>query len=210
MIIPGGWDWRQGERVSSVAQSCLTLWPHEPQHARLPCQSQTPKAYLNSCPSSRWCHPTISSSVVLFFSHLQSFPASQSFQMSQFFPSGGQTIGVSGSASVLPVNIQDWFPLGLTGWIPLQSKGFSRVFSNTTVQKHQFFVTLFFMVQLSHPYRTTRKITALTIWIFVGKLMSLLFNMLSRLVMVCLFVFFPRSKHLLISWLHENHHIPVP
>ena len=93
----------------------------------------------NSCPLSRWCHPTISSSVVPFSSCLQSFPASGSFQMSQLFASGGQSIGVSASASVLPMNIQDWFPLGWTGWISFQSKGLSRVFSNTTVQKHQFF-----------------------------------------------------------------------
>ena len=95
--------------------------------------------YSNSCPLSQWCHPTISSSVIPFSSHLQSFPASESFQMSQFFTSGGQSIGVSSSTSVLPMNIQDWFPLGWTGWISLQSKGLSRVFYNTTVQKHQFF-----------------------------------------------------------------------
>ena len=107
-------------------------------HGRLPCPSPTPKAYINSCPSRRWCHPTIPSSVVPF-SCLQSFPASGSFQMSRVFASGRQSIWVSASASVLPMNIQDWFPLGLTGWISLQSKGLSRVFSNTTVQKHQFF-----------------------------------------------------------------------
>ena len=110
------------------------LWPHGLQHARPPCPSPT-------CPLSRWCHPTISSSVVPFSSCLQSLLASRSFQMSQFFASGGQGIGVSASALVLPVNIQDRFPLGLTGWISLLSKGFSRVFSNTTVQKHQFFGT---------------------------------------------------------------------
>ena len=221
-------------QFSSVAQSCLTLPPHGLQHARLPCTSPTPGACSNSCPSSRWCHPTISSSgegncnilqysclknpvdrgawwaaihrltknqtqltqlsmhacigegngnplqyfclknprdrgawwasvyrvtkshirlkwlsssssssissfVVPFSSCLQSFPASGSFPMNQFFPSGGQSIGVSASASVFPTNIQDWFSLGLTGWISLQSKGLSRVFSNTTVQKHQFF-----------------------------------------------------------------------
>ena len=118
-----------------------SLQPHELQHTRLPCPSPTPKAYSNSCPSSLWCHPTISSSVVPFSSHLQYFPASGSFHMRQFLASGGQSIGVSASASVLPRNIQDWFPLGWTGWIPLQSKGLSRVFSNTTVQKHQFFST---------------------------------------------------------------------
>ena len=116
------------------------LQPHELQHAKLPCPSPTPGVYSNSCPSSRWCHPTISSSVVPFSSCLQSFPASVSFPVSQFFTSGGQSIEVSASASVLPINIQNWFPLGLTGWISLQSKGLlSRVFSNTTVQKHQFF-----------------------------------------------------------------------
>ena len=101
------------------------------------------RAYSNSCSLSRWCHPTISSSVVPFFSCLQSFPASGSFPMSQFFASGGQSIGVSAPASVLPMNIQDWFPLGWTGWISLQSKGLSRVFSNTTVQKHQFLAPSF-------------------------------------------------------------------
>ena len=126
----------------SVQFSCSvvsnSLWPHALQHARLSCPSLTPGAYSNSCPLSGWCHPTISSSVIPFSSCLQSFPASGSFQMSQFFTSGGQSIGVSASASVLPMYIQDWFPLGLTGWISLQSKRFSRVFSNTTVQKHQF------------------------------------------------------------------------
>ena len=116
-----------------------SLWPHGLQHARLPSPSPPPRAYSNSCPSSWWCHPTISSSVIPFSSCLPSFPASGSFQMSQFFTSGGQSI--EASASVLPVNIQDWFPLGLTGLISLQSKGLSRVFSNTTVQKHQFFGT---------------------------------------------------------------------
>ena len=118
-----------------------SLRPHGLQHPRLPCPSPTPRVGSNSCPSSRWCHPTISSSVVPFPSCLQSFPASGSFPMSQLFTSGGQSIGVSASTSVLPMNIQDWFPLGWTGWISLQSKGLSRVFSNTTVQKHQFFST---------------------------------------------------------------------
>ena len=114
-------------------------WPHELQHVRLPCPSSTPRACSNSCPSSRWCHPTISSSVIPFSSCLQSFPTSGSLPMSQFFTSDGQSIGVSASASVLPMNIQDWFLLGWTDWISLLSKGLSRVFSNTTVQKHQFF-----------------------------------------------------------------------
>ena len=116
-----------------------SLQPHEPQHTRPPCLSPTPGVYPNSCPLSWWCHRTISSSVVPFSSCLQSFPTSGSFQMSQLFASGGQNIGVSSSTSVLPKNTQDWFPLGWTGWISLQSKGLSRVFSNTTVQKHQFF-----------------------------------------------------------------------
>ena len=120
--------------LSPVAQ----LWPHGLHQTRLPCPSQTPGACSNSCPSSWWCHPTILSSVIPFSSRLQSFPASGSFQMSQFFASGSQIIGISASASVLPMNNQDWFPLGWTGWISLQFKGLSRVFSNTTVQKHQF------------------------------------------------------------------------
>ena len=118
-----------------------SLGPHGLQYARLPCPSPFPSACSNSSPSSQWCHPTISSSVIPFSSSLQSFPASGSFPMSQFFAWGGQSIGVSASASVLPMNTQDWFPLGLTDWISLQSKGLSRVFSNTTVQKHQFFGT---------------------------------------------------------------------
>ena len=113
------------------------LQPHGLQHAGLPCPSPLSRAYSNSCPLSRWCHPTISSSVIPFSSHLQSFPASGFFQMSQFFASGSKSIGVSTSASVLPMNIQDRFPLGWTDWISFQSKGLSRVFSNTTVQKHQ-------------------------------------------------------------------------
>ena len=120
-----------------------SLWPHGLQHARLRCPSLTPRAYSNSRPSRQWCPPTISSSVVPFSSRLQSFPASGSFQMSQFFVSDGQSIGVSASASVLPINIQDWFPLGLTGLISMLSKGLSRVFSNTTVQKHQFLALSF-------------------------------------------------------------------
>ena len=116
-----------------------SLRPYGLQHTRLSCPSPTPRFYPNSCPLSQRCHPTISSSVVSFFSRLQSFLASGSFPMSQFFASGGQSIGVSASTLVLPVNTQDWSPLGWTGWISLQSKGLSRVFSNTTVQKHQFF-----------------------------------------------------------------------
>ena len=128
---------------SSVQFSCSvmsnSLRPHELQHARPPSPSPTPGVYSNSCPLSWWCHPTISSSIVPFSSWPQSFPASGSFPVSQLFASGGQSIGVSASTSVLPMNTQDWSPLGWTGWISLQSKGLSRVFSNTTVQKHQFF-----------------------------------------------------------------------
>ena len=170
-------------RISSVQSlSCFQLLrPHGLQHTRLPCPSPTSKTYSNSCPSSQWCHPTISSSVVPFSSCIQSFPASGCFPMSRFFASGGQSIGFSASASVLPMNIQDWSPLGWTGWISLQSKGLSRVFYNTTFQKHQFFSAQHFL-QLLHPYMTTGKTIALTRWNFVGKVMSLLFNILSRFV----------------------------
>ena len=138
--------------------------------------------------------------VILFFSCLQSFPASGSLQMSQVFASGSQSIGVSASASVLPMNIQDWFSLGLTGWISLQSKGLSRVLSNTTVQKYQFFGLQLSLWSSSHIHTwLLEKTTALTRWTFVGKVMSLLFNMLSRLVIA----FIPRSKYLLISWLQS-------
>ena len=132
-------------QFSSVAQSCLTLW--EPmdcmQHTRLPCPSPTPRACSNSCPWSQQCQSTISSSVIPFSSCLQPFPTSGAFPMSQFFTSGGRSIGVSASASVLRMNIQHWFPLEWTGWLSLQSKGLSRAFSNTTVQKHQFFSAQF-------------------------------------------------------------------
>ena len=176
------------------------LWPHGLQHARPPCPSPTPGACSNSCPSSQWCHPTISSSVVPFSSSLQTFPASGSFLMSQFFASGGQNIGVSALASVLPMNTQDWSPLGWTGWISLQSKGLSRVFSNTTVKKHQFFGVQLSLWSIFHIHtRTTGKTIALTRWTFVGKVMSLIFKMLSRLVIA----FLPRSKCLLISWLQS-------
>ena len=133
----------QGSPFSSIQFShsvmSNSLRPHELQHARPPCSSPTPVACSNSCPSSQWCHPTISSSVIPFSSCRQSFPASRPFPMSQFFSSGGQGTGVSASASVLPMNVQDWSRLGWTGWISLQSKGLLRVFSNTTVRKHQFF-----------------------------------------------------------------------
>ena len=126
----------------SLSVVSISLQSHGLKHARVPCPLPTPGVHSNSCPSIWWCHPTISSSVIPFSSFLQSLPASRPFPMSQLFPWGGQSIGVSASASVLPVNnTQDWSPLGWTGWISLQSKGLSIVFSNTTVQKHQFFGT---------------------------------------------------------------------
>ena len=124
--------------------------PHGLQHTRPPCQSPTPRVHPNPCSSSQWCHPTISCSVISFSSHFQSFSTSGSFPMSQFFALGVQSIGVSASTSVLPMNTQDWSPLGWTGWISLQSKGLSRVFSNTIVQKHQFFGTQLSLESNSH------------------------------------------------------------
>ena len=138
------WKYYTGVVQFSCSVVSDALQTHGLQHARPPCPSPTPRVYPNSCPLSQWCHPTISSSAVPFSSYLQSFPTSESFQMSQFFASGGQSIGVSASASVLPMNNQDWSPLGWTGLVSLQSKGLTRVFSNTTVQK-----LLFFSAQLS-------------------------------------------------------------
>ena len=155
-----------------------SLWPHGLQHARLPCSSPAPRGCSTSCPSSGWCHPTISSSVFLLFFCLQSFPASGSFPVSQFLASGSQSIGASALALVLPMNIQDWFPLGWTGLISLQSKGLSTpTLSTPLVQHHNskasiLWCSAFFMVQLSHPYMTTGKTIALTRWTFVGKVMS--------------------------------------
>ena len=181
------------QSVSQFSRSVVSnsLRPHELQHARPPCPSPTPRVHPNSCPSSRWCHPAISSSVIPFSSCPQSLPASDSFPMSQIFAWGGQSTGVSALASVLPKNIQDWSPSEWTGWISLQSKGLSRVFSNTTVQKHQFFGAQLSSQSSSHIHT----------WAFVGKVMSLLLNMLSRLVIASL----PRSKHLLIP--HCSHHL---
>ena len=189
-------------KTISVQFSCSvvsnSLQPHEPQHARPPCPSPIPGVHPNPCPLSRWCHPTISSSVVPFFSCPQSFPASRSFQMGQLFTSDCQSIGVSASTSVLPMNTQNWSPLGWTGWISLQSKGlFKSLLQHHSSKASLLRCSAFFTVQLSHPYMTTGKIIALTRWTFVGKVMSLLFNMPSRLVIT----FLPRSKHLLISWL---------
>ena len=149
-----GLQGNQTNQFSSVQFSRLvvsdSLQPHEPQHTRPPCPSPIPKVYPNSCPLSQWCHLTISSSVVPFSSCLQSFPTSGSFQMGQLFSSGGQNTGVSASPLVLPMNTQDRSPLGWTVWISLQSKGLSRVFSNTIVQKHQFFCTQLSLCSNSH------------------------------------------------------------
>ena len=147
-----------------------SLQPHGLQHARLPCPSPTPGAHSNSCPSSHWCHPTISSSVIPFSSHLQSFPASGSFPISQFFASGGQRIGVSASAPVLPMNIKDWFPLGLTAQGLLAAQGTLK----SLLQHHSSKASIlqcsaFFIVQLSHPYMTTAKMIALTRWTLLAK-----------------------------------------
>ena len=174
-----------------------SLQPHGLQHARLPYPSPTPEACSDSCPSSQWCHPTISFSVIPISSCLQSFPESGSFPVSQLFTSDGQSIGVSASASVLPMNIQDWFPLGWTGWISLLSKGLSRVHHSSKASILQ--CSAFFMVQLSYLYMSTGKTIALTRQAFVSKVMSLLFNMMSRFIIA----FLPWSKHLLISWLQS-------
>ena len=165
-----------------------------------PLHHQLPELASNSCPLNQWCHPTILFSVVPFSSRLQSFPVSGSFPVSQFFASGGQSIGVSTSSLVLLMNIQDWFPLGLTGLIPLQSKGLSKSLlqhhsSKASILRH----SAVYIVQLSHPYMTSGKTIALTWGTFVGRVMSLLFNVLSRLVIA----FLPRSKCLLISWLQS-------
>ena len=176
-----------------------SLWHHGLQHPRLPCPSPCPRACSNSCPLSRWCHPTISSFVVPFSSCLQSFPASGSFLMSQLFASSVQSIGASTSASVLPMNNQDWFPLGLTGLISLQSKGLSRVFSNTRAQKHQFFSAQPSLWSNSHISLT--QAIALTRWTFAGKIMFLHFNMLSRSVTA----FLPRAR---VFYFHGcSHHL---
>ena len=166
-----------------------SLWPHGLQHTRPPCPSPTPGVYPNSCPLSRWCHPTISSSVISFSSCPQSFPASGSFQISELFASGGQSIRVSASTSVLPMNTQDWSPLGWTGWISLQSKGLSSLLQHHSSKASTLWRSAFFLVQRSHPYKTTGKTRALTRRTFVGKVMSLLFNMPSRLVIT----FLPRN-----------------
>ena len=169
-------------QFSSVRHSVVSdfLRPHELQHTRPPCPSPTPGVHPNSCPSSWWCHPAISSSVVPFSSCPQSLPASESFPVSQLFTSGGQSFGVSASTSVLPMNSQNWSPLGWTGWISLQSKGLPRVFSNTTVQKHQSSALSFLYISTFTSIYDTGKTIALTSWTLVGKVTSLLLNILSR------------------------------
>ena len=158
------------DQVSQSVQSLManSLQPHGLQHARLPCPSPTPGVYSNSCPLSRWCLPAISSSVIPFSSNLQSFPASGSFPMSQFFASGGHSIRVSASNSVLPMNTQDWFPLGWTGWISLQSNGFLSLLQHHSSKASILWHSALFIVQISNPYITTRTTIALTRWTFVG------------------------------------------
>ena len=171
-----------------------SLRPHELQHARLPWPSPTPRVHSNSCPLSRWCHPAILSSVVPFSSCPQSLPATGSFPVSQLFAWGGQSIGVSASASVFPMNTHPGLISFRMDWMDLLA-----VQGNHSSKASILRRSAFFTVQLSHPYMTTGKIIALTRWTFVGKIMSLLLNMLSRLVIT----FLPRSKHLLISWLQS-------
>ena len=190
-------------QFSSVTQSCLTLCdPNELQHARPPCPSPTPRVYSDSCPSSRWCHPAITSSVVPFSSCPQSLPASGSFPINQLFASGGQSIGVSALASVLPMNTQDWSISFRMDWLDLLAvQGTLKSLLQHPSSKESIFRhSAFFTVQLSHPYMTTGKTIALTRWTFVDKVISLLFNMLSRLGIT----FLPRRKRLLISWLQSS------
>ena len=177
-----------------------SLRPHEPQYTRPPCPLPTPGVHPNPCPLSQWCHPAISPSVVPFSSCPQSFPTSGSFQMSQLFASGGQSIGVSASTRDLAMNTQDWFPLVWNGWISLQSKGLKSLLQHHSPKASILRRSVFFIVQLSHPYMTTGKTIALTRRTFVGKVMSLLFSMLFRLVIT----FLPRSKRLLILWLQST------
>ena len=173
--------WNIPVQFSSVAQSCLTLQPHEPQHARPPCPSPTPGVHANPCILSWWCDSTISSSAVPFSSCPQSLPASGSFQMSQLFASGGQSIGVSASKSALPINTQDWYPLQWLDLLAVQGT------LKSILQHHSSTASIlqcsaFFIVHLSHPYMTTGKAIALTRRTFLDKVMS--FNMLSRLVII--------------------------
>ena len=174
-----------------------SLRPQKPQHTKPPCPSPTPGVHPNPCPLSRWCHPTISSFVTPFSSCRQSFPASGSFQMSKLFASVGQSIKVSASTSDLPMNTQDWSPLGWTGWISLQSNCKKSLLQHHSSKASILQCSAFFIVQLSHPYMNAGKTIALIRQTFVDKVISLLFNILSRLVIT----FLPKSKHLLISWL---------
>ena len=175
-----------------------SLWPHESQHTRPPCLSPTPRVHSDSHSSSQWWHPAISSSVVPFFSCLQSLPASESFPMSQLFTWGGQSTGVSALASLLPKKMPGLISFR-TDWLDLLAlQGtLKSLLQHHSSKASILWCSAFFVVQLSYPYMTTLKIIALTRWTFVGKVMSLLLNMLSRLVIN----FLSRSKHLLISWL---------
>ena len=177
-----------------------SLRPHELQCTRLPCPSPSPGVCSNSCPLSRWYHPTISFSVIPFSSCLQCFPVSGSFPMSWLFTSSGQSIEASASASVLPMNIQGWFPLGWTGLISVVSEGFLSLLQLNNLKASILQCSAFFKLHLSHLHVTTGETIALTIWIFVGKVISLLLNMLPRFVIA----FLPRSKCLLISWLQST------
>ena len=174
-----------------------SLWPHESQHARPPCPSPTPRVYPNPCPLSQWCHPAISSSAIPFSSCPQYFPASESFPISQLFAWGGQRIEVSSSTSVLPMNTQGWFCLDLLAVQGILKSLVQRHSSKASILRR----SAFFIVQLSHSYMTTGKNIALSRWTFVGKVMSLLLNMLSRLVIT----FLPRSKRL--SFHGCNYHL---
>ena len=182
-------DFHKGISQFSHSVVCDSLWPHGLQHTRPPCPSPTPRVPSNSCPSSRWCHATIWSSVIPFSSCLQSFPASGSFQMCQLFASGDWCIGVSASTSVLPM--KDWFPLEWTGWISLQSKTLRSLLHYHSSKASILRPSAFFIVQLSHPYMTTGKTIALTRQTFAGKVMSLPFNMLHKLVIT----FLPRNRN---------------
>ena len=200
-FLTTGWEvivrsWGSVQFSHSVVSD--SLQPHEPQHARPPCPSPTREVHPNPCPLCQWCHPTISSSVIPFSSCPQSFPASGSLQMSQLSASGDQSIGVSASTAVLPMNTQDWSPLEWTDLLAVQGTLKSLLqhhSSKASILLH----SAFFIVQLSRPYMTTGKTIALTSWTFVDKVMSLLFNMLFRLVIA----FLPRSKCFLISWLQS-------
>ena len=192
--------------INSVHFSCTvvsdSLPSHGLQHARLPCPSTTPGDYSNLCPLSQWCHTTLSSFVVPFSSCLQSFPASGSFPMGQFFTSGGLTIGVSASISVLPMNIQTELISFRMDWLDLLAvqRTLKNLLQHHSLKASILQCTAFFIVQLSHPYMTTGKTLALTRWTFVSKVMSLFFNTLPRFVIA----FLPQSKRLLISWLQSS------